>query len=617
MIKACRIMSTNSTRLRWLIWFAVINGLLAAAIAFSNVPAELLLSGDWSNGFIVFALPAHFIFIALLIALALSPAVMLLRDTRIVVALAASIYAVLIILVFMDAKVFALYRFHLNGMVWNLMTGGALQDIIAFSPLMWLLVIFLVALFIGAEVVLAFMLYKWINAKVIYKTRYLLLGFGLVMITGQLTYAWSDANGYAPITSQSRYIPWAYPLTMKNFLKKYGLAVAEDSREKLSFHSHGALDYPKEPLNCTTQAPLNIVVILIDSLRFDMLNPEVMPASWKFSRKSLNFTNHYSAGNATRFGVFGMMYGLPGSYWHTMLGEQKGSVFVKQLATQGYDFYINGSAALTNPEFHRTVFADVRDRMAAPAHGANADDRDNAIVEEFVSLIDKNELHEPFFGFLFLDAPHAFSHPKDMLFPFLPELNSVNYLELNNDYDPTAFLNLYKNALYFDDLLVSKLLAALEAKGYLDNTLVILTGDHGQEFNDLKQNYWGHNGNFSIYQIKVPLLVYWPGRGFAEYKYRTSHVDLVPTLMRKVLGCSNAVSGYSTGIDLFEGRKNRVLQADSWSSRAVLEPFRTFVFYNYGGMDVYDENYTRLPADKPNTRTVLETVERMSRFYQK
>ena len=565
----------------------------------------------------MFALPAHFIFIALLMALVLSPAVLLLDNEKIATALVALIYAAFNILVFMDAKVFALYRFHLNGMVWNLMTGGGLLDIIAFSPLMWLLVVALVALFISVELFFAYMLYRWIKAKLIYKTRYLLLSFGMVMITSQLTYAWSDASGYAPITSQARYIPWSYSLTMKSFLKKYSFVPAENSQERLPFHSQGVLDYPKAPLNCTAQTPMNIVVILIDSLRFDMLVPEVMPTSWAFSRKSLNFTNHYSAGNATRFGVFGMMYGLPGSYWHTMLGEQKGSVFVKQMAAQGYDFYINGSASLASPEFHLTVFADIRDKIAAPARGASNDDRENYIVNEFISLVDNNKLHEPFFGFLFLNAPHGYSHPKDMPLPFLPELQSVNYLALDNDYDPTAFFNRYKNAVYFDDLLVKKMLTALETQGYLDNTIVILTGDHGQEFNDLQQNYWGHNSNFSIYQIKVPLLIYWPGRGFAEYKYRTSHVDLVPTLMRRVLGCSNPVSDYSTGIDLFEGKENRILQADSWPNRAVLEPSRTFVFHNYGGIDVYDENYKPLPAAKLDSQAMLETIELMSRFYQK
>jgi membrane-anchored protein YejM (alkaline phosphatase superfamily) len=39
---------------------------------------------------------------------------------------------------------------------------------------------------------------------------------------------------------------------------------------------------------------------------------------------------------------------------------------------------------------------------------------------------------------------------------------------------------------------------------------VIVTSDHGEEFNDTGKNYWGHNGNFSPYQVAVPLLVRGP-----------------------------------------------------------------------------------------------------------
>jgi hypothetical protein len=40
-----------------------------------------------------------------------------------------------------------------------------------------------------------------------------------------------------------------------------------------------------------------------------------------------------------------------------------------------------------------------------------------------------------------------------------------------------------------------------------DNTIVIITADHGQEFNENKLNFWGHNGNFTKYQTQVPLII--------------------------------------------------------------------------------------------------------------
>jgi membrane-anchored protein YejM (alkaline phosphatase superfamily) len=603
-------------RIRWLIWFAMVNGVLSSAISFYNVPLDLILSGDWSGIFLPLALPGHLILMSLLLALGAYPLFILLCP-RLAVALITLIYSVFIIIVFTDTKVFTLYRFHLNSMVWNMLLGGALREIVAFSTTLWWLISLLCAALVGTEVLLAFVLYKQATTRGLYRTRYLLLSTGLVIVSGQLMYAWSNAVGYTPVTSQLRYIPWAQPLTVRRFLKRYGFKVTDTDQVKLNPDQPGALDYPKAELQCSAHNPLNIMMLLIDSVRFDMLTQEVMPNSWALSRKSLNFLNHYSSGNATRFGVFGLMYGLPGSYWHTVLGEQRGSVFIKQLVQQNYDLQLYGSASLSSPEFDRTIFADVRNRLQKPASAGTASGRDQAIVDSFIESVHQHKLREPFFGFIFLDAPHAFSHPEEMKLPFLPELKSVNYLNLDNDFDPQPFLNLYKNAIYFDDGLVGKLLTVLATEGYLNRTIIVLTSDHGKEFNELKQNYWGHNSNFSVYQVKVPLVIYWPGRDFAEYSHRTAHVDLVPTLLKQVLGCINSYSDYSTGTNLFEEQANRALLVDSWSGRAILTPSQTMVFDNRGDLQLYDDHYRSLPGQEPDNRLIMDALETMHRFYRK
>ena len=49
------------------------------------------------------------------------------------------------------------------------------------------------------------------------------------------------------------------------------------------------------------------------------------------------------------------------------------------------------------------------------------------------------------------------------------------------------------------DDLIGKVINQLKNKGLLENTIIIITGDHGQEFNDNKKGYWEHGGNFSKY----------------------------------------------------------------------------------------------------------------------
>lgn len=603
-------------RLNWLIRFSTLNGLLASLIAFSNVPADVLFSRGWSGVFLPLALPAHLVSISLLLALLMSPFVILISNRKVAMVPAVITFWIFLVAVFIDARVFALFRFHLNAMVWNLITGGALREILSFSTTMWMLTGLVLGVILALEVLLSVWLHKWSGRGLLLRARYLLLLFCVLLAAAQSIYAWSDAAGHVPVTSQLTYIPWAQPLTVKRFLKKHGFKVADETKKTPELKYSGGLNYPREKLHCSREKPFNILMIVLDSLRFDMLSEEVMPNTWAFSRKSLNFTDHYSSGNCTRFGIFGLMYGLPGSYWHSMLSEQRGSAFVAELKSLGFDFHIHASTSLSNPEFDRTVFADISDRLSTPLEGASAHEKDTRTVNALMESFRKDTVREPFFGFLFLDAPHAFSHPEGMA-PFQPESRSINYLELNNNFNAAPLLNLYKNAVYFDDTLVGKLLQELERKGYLDRTIVILTGDHGKEFNELKKNYWGHNSNFSIYQVKVPLVIYWPGKGFAQYGYRTSHTDVVPTLMQEALGCQNSPEAYSTGVNLFEGQEARILPVDSWSSRALVRQDRTIVLQSYGDMEVYDKAYLNLPQQESDSRIVLESLEMSGRFYRK
>ena len=112
-------------------------------------------------------------------------------------------------------------------------------------------------------------------------------------------------------------------------------------------------------------------------------------------------------------------------------------------------------------------------------------------------------------------------------------------------------MNRYKNSVHYIDSLIGQLFAELKERGLDQNTIIIVSGDHGQEINDTRHNFWGHNSNFAKYQTRVPLLVWWPGMKGGEKAYRTSHYDIVPALLTHALNCSNPPSDYSSGYDLF------------------------------------------------------------------
>ena len=107
--------------------------------------------------------------------------------------------------------------------------------------------------------------------------------------------------------------------------------------------------------------------------------------------------------------------------------------------------------------------------------------------------------------------------PDDYKKLFKPSLDEVNFLALNDNYDAEPFINLYKNSLHYIDGKVGEVLDSLTGK--LDNTIVIFTSDHGEEFNDSKLSYWGHNSNYSKYQTAVPLIIHWTNKAPAITNY--------------------------------------------------------------------------------------------------
>ncbi len=98
----------------------------------------------------------------------------------------------------------------------------------------------------------------------------------------------------------------------------------------------------------------------------------------------------------------------------------------------------------------------------------------------------------------------GYDFPTDFEPKYEPMFKEVNYLKLNIDTDPTPFFNRYKTSVRYVDSMATKVLDKLKKSGDLENTLVIITCDHGQEINDNKFNFWGHNSNFTDAQVNVP-----------------------------------------------------------------------------------------------------------------
>ena len=64
----------------------------------------------------------------------------------------------------------------------------------------------------------------------------------------------------------------------------------------------------------------NVLVIVIDAMRADVLEPATAPRMSEFARGATRFASHYSGGNASRAGMFSIFYGVPATYWDAFAG---------------------------------------------------------------------------------------------------------------------------------------------------------------------------------------------------------------------------------------------------------------------------------------------------------
>lgn len=528
------------------------------------------------------------------------------------------IAAALLVFMIFDTFVFAQYRFHINMIVLDLFFNSHGQ-VIEFTADIWFATLGVLGLFIAIEIVVGNLFFKRIAVLPPLRPAFLLYGF--LFLGSQLGHAWADAQYYTPVTRLANLLPLSAPLQTKSLFMKYGLIDAEEVKKRKQLRQdfeNSDLKYPLEPLQChdgqirpSVAKPMNVLFLVVDSLRADMLNDKIMPHVFEFAKSATTFEQHFSNSNSTRHGIFSLMYGIPGSYFEAALRNQVAPVLVSEAAKRDYVFGIFANAPLTKPEFDQTVFLPVKN-LRKISKSETVDGRDIEITDEMIAFLEKQTTEKSFFGFMFYDGPHGYAYPKTMKVPY-PDAAGFSYMNLNANSDPTLMREVYSNSVYFDDSQIKRVLDTLKAKGFLENTVIVFTGDHGQEFNDNKKGYWGHNSNYSLYQTHVPMVVYWPGRTPGVIAERTTHFDVSSTLMSDLFGCSNSKS-FSSGQNLYdrEGRDWFIMGREG--DYAIRAGELTTVVYPKGDYDIVDDTYTPIAGAKLNGDIMGEALKEMRRF---
>jgi arylsulfatase A-like enzyme len=142
----------------------------------------------------------------------------------------------------------------------------------------------------------------------------------------------------------------------------------------------------------------------------------------------------------------------------------------------------------------------------------------------------------------------------------------LHYLDVHHPYTPpdayrqfgSAAPDLYDGEIRHLDAQLAGLVESLESASLLENTLLVVTSDHGEEFGEHGGRY--HGTTLYQEQLRVPLSIRWTGRleGGRRIKETVRSIDIAPTLLglmdvpipRSFQGISrtNLILGQSTGV---------------------------------------------------------------------
>ena len=269
--------------------------------------------------------------------------------------------------------------------------------------------------------------------------------------------------------------------------------------------------------------------------------------------------------------------------------------------------------------------------------------RADEVSHKAFSLLDEAAREPaPFFLFLnYMDAhvPYVVPPPYSDLYPgrdgsitadkaFLTsfEVDDLGW-PLNPRYQRHV-VSQYDGAIASLDHEMGKLIAELKDNGVYDNTLIIITSDHGEGLGE--KGFIDHDVSTTQSQVHIPLIVKYPHQTAPDrIDTRASHVDLMPTIM-EVAGLP--VPSGVEGVSLLHAQADagRVIVSECHcnldnhshyrrSEYALFSGPMKFVYSLQGERAVYDlaadpdEKHNLYRSDDPTAKGLQAKLEQWSR----
>ena len=323
----------------------------------------------------------------------------------------------------------------------------------------------------------------------------------------------------------------------------------------------------------------NIIFLTIDTLRLDALgrSPALMPNLDALAAKSMTFTQAITGGSWTQAAFPVIMTSTYASMYGGCLGSlapERPSP-IETLAANGYtaggfstspllshaygynrgfhhfdDLSPNekdpplrskkgGQRLLRNPLTH-TILGWFGQQARPAKVYVTAEKLTDAACQWM------DGVETPFFAWLHYMDVHWPYHQEDNLtrpadiaqaWRDLAHLHDVNWNGAPiSDEERKHYIQLYEEAVRYTDDQLGRLLRYLEENGRMENSVIVILADHGEEF--MEHGRWGHwESNLHDEVLKVPLIIHLPNQKTPQrIERQTRTLDLMPTLL-DLCGC--------------------------------------------------------------------------------
>lgn len=301
--------------------------------------------------------------------------------------------------------------------------------------------------------------------------------------------------------------------------------------------------------------PPNVILFILESLRWDVLSPEVMTRLDALSRRGLRFEKHYAAANNSVFGTYALMHARTPYTFHRDLAyvEHAAPQWPGVMARSGYQSTLltsSGSSLAQWREMGKFFNAAVFDRLIEEKSETPADwpANDLKCLDHIGRLIKQRDTEQgpaQFIVAYLMSTHYDYRFPVNEA-PFGPIVEG-DLLNMQRSMDRSEYaerlLNRYRNSAAYLDRIIGELIDEID----LQRNVIIITGDHGQSIWD--DGHLAHGSVLSEIQTRVPMMIVGAGAPQGRIDRISTHMDVLPTLLHLLTDQSTPLA-YAHGRDL-------------------------------------------------------------------